>query len=545
MSYKRIYASKNNTVFKKNSGNIAALSGTINTGSSPTMEMMNGNGESALVFAFDISSIKPLLSAHSYTCSLRLWDGGTIFEPSLPPQDIELIYFEQDFLEGNGFSFAGQDVLEEKSNYNFRDATNNWDGILFATKATGSINIVTGFTIGDKFQINGTTLTAGLDFGVGSTDSATANNFVAAIATKVPAVTAVSNYIVATNGNGTISLTANAAGTVGNSITLVIVASTNLHTVSGPTLTGGVDLTAAPSYPLDKTNDDIVIDVSTFIATAITDNANPRFALRPSIHTNDVATFTKFIHSRHTRTVFQPYLEFQIADEIIDERNDVVATIPSKLFLLTQTGINFVGTTVSAEIQDATGTLITTPIVVNPQPGVYFVSYTPDISVAKKNVFDVWKVDGVTVAKNLLQVKSPNAIKLEDTLGGLFFGPTTAYLNANIRKNDIARFVVTSEIRGKGAVISDKYEYRIVATNAFEMVPWTRTNVYNNKIFFDVDTTFFYPEIEYEVFVRLVEDTYIRTSNLTYKFRLQEDGPTHLIGRSASPYSDRNYLFNK
>ena len=71
------------------------------------------------------------------------------------------------------------------------------------------------------------------------------------------------------------------------------------------------------------------------------------------------------------------------------------------------------------------------------------------------------------------------------------------------------------------------------------MIPWTKAEIYNGVISFKVDTNFFFPELEYEVFVRLKDKEFVRTSNLTHKFRLTEDGPTHLANRNANPYNNR------
>ena len=544
MSYKRIYPNKNNTVFKKNNGDQAQRNGTINTGSNPNFELMTGNGYSIIIMDFDISQIKTILTANPFTCNLVMWDASTIFEPALKPQAIDLIYFEADFVEGNGFTFLAEDIVQEPSNYNLRDQTNNWNGILFPITATGAININTGFTTGDSFQIDGVTLTIGVDFALGGNDFATANNFIAAIAANIPTVIGTSSYATNASGSGIITITAVTTGISGNTIGLAVLASTNGHTASGATLTGGVDLQGLfPALTLDKANEDLSIPLTAFINTAITNSVNPKFAIRISNHINDSETSTKFLYSRHTRTIFQPYLEFKINNEVLDTRFNTLATVSNRFYLLTQTNNNFVGTLVTAEIQDSSGAILFAGTVINPKPGTYYMDYTPPIALAKTNVYDVWKVDGTVVAKSLIQIKSPNQIKLNNELNGLFFGPTTSYSHANIRHGDIVQFTITSEIRGKGAVLSDKFEYRIVTSSNFEMIPWTKASVYNNKIYFDVDTNFFYPEIEYEVFVRLAEIDYTKTSSLTYKFRLKQNGPTHLDGKNATPYNNRNNIF--
>lgn len=440
MSYIRIYPAKNNTVFKKNTGSQQQRNGNINTGQNAIMELMDGNGESFLVFDFDIDSLRTTLESHDFTCKLKLWDAGQVFEPAIKPKDVDLIFFEESFVEGNGFDFTGNDVLEQPSNFNLRNETDDWDGVIKG---------------------------------------------------------------------------------------------------------GGLD-GLFPATTVDPANGDILVDVTQFVDTALTDTTNPKFALTISNHEDDDATFTKFIHSRHTRTIFQPFLEFEIDDQIVDSRHNTVATKNNRIYLLSDSGENFVGTTVSAEIQDGSGTSIASPSVNNPSPGVYYIEYTPPISRVGEKLFDVWSVDGTTISKQIINVTSPNIVFAnDDKFNGLFFHPATAYSHAAIRRNDKVRFNIISEIRGSGSVLIDNFEYRVVATNNFEMIPWTPASIYNNQSFFTIDTTFFYPELNYEVFVRFKGKDFTRTSDLTEKFRLVEDAATHLQGRNASPYNNRNFTFKK
>lgn len=547
MSYSRIYPIRSNTLFKKFSGPIVQQNGNVNTGANTIFELQNGNGTSVIVLDFDISNLTGLLSQYNYTCNLKLWDAGTIFEPAMPPQTIDLIYFEQEFAEGNGFDFLGENVLQEPSNYNLRDTTNNWNGVLYPAAATGSFIIDTsGFSVGDIFEINGTNFAEGVEFFLGATDEATATNLTIAINNHptIGLLVATTHNLIG-NGSGTITIIANATGTLGNNITTSVVS--GLHIASNATLLGGLDIQGVTAIlQLDKANEDLSMDVTSFIDVALANTTSPKFGLRTTTHTPDVATYTKFLYSRHTRTVFKPFLEFIIEDEIVDQRNKAVATQSNKFYLLNESGSNFVGAIVSAEIQSSDGTVLSTPTVVNLLSGIYCIQYAPTLAQVGTPLYDVWKIDGVIISKKIINVTSPNIVFTnDDKYKGLFFAPTTAYTHALIRKNDIVRFNVTSEIRGKGVVLEADYEYRIISTNGFEMIPWTKTSIYNNKIYFSADTSFFFSELEYEVFIRLKGQDFVRTSEFTYKFKLKEDQPTHLQDKNANPYNNRDYIFQK
>lgn len=439
MSYYRIYPDKNVTIFKRVSGGVNEVLGVVNTGKNPIFELTDGNTQSALLMNFDISTIKTILQNNPYTCNLKLWDSGVLFEPTITLKTIDLIYFKEEFIEGDGFSFLGDKALAQASNWKERVTGVPWSP---AQPLTFDTSI---------------------------------------IATK----------------------------------------------------------------QLNEANEDLLFsNIETSITTAITDNVNPNFAIRISTNTLSGQTFTKFLYTRHTRTIFQPFLEFFIDDNIIDGRQNATATIPTKLFLTSETKQNFVGT-LTMEIQDVSENVIDAPAIVNSAPGIYHTTSIFPISTANSILFDIWKIDGEPIIKNLIQVKSPNQVSVGKlNTANLFFYPTTSYVHQSIRKNDLVTFVVTSEIRGKGSVLLPGYEYRIVSTNNFEMQPWSSVNLYNNQLFFTVNTSYYFPELEYEVFVRLKEGQSIKTSQMTYRFKLIADEATHMQSLAANPYSNRSAGFN-
>lgn len=432
--YIRIYPTRCNTIFKRASGGQAEVLGTVNTGKNPISEICDGNTQSTFLMNFDISTIADKLANNPYKCNLKLWDAGVIFEPTITLKTIDLLCFEDEFIEGDGFSFLGTKAISQASNWKERVTGVSWsqptyfDSKIISTK-----------------QLN----EANEDLFFGGVESSVA-------------------------------------------------------------------LTLANSTPLN-------------------------LGVRVSENTVSDQTYTKFIYTRHTRTIFKPFLEFIIDDTIIDQRQEIIATVQSKVFLINNRGEDFVGT-LTAEIKDEFGSVIDTPTIINSAPGVNYFLTTPSIDRANTTLFDVWSIDGSVIAKNIIQVKSPNQIT-GPNLDNLFFYPTTSYLHQSIRKNDIITFNVTSEIRGKGSVILSGYEYRIISTNNFEILPWSPVSLYDNKLFFTVDTSYFFSPLEYEVFVRLKEGKNIKTSAMSYKFKLVLDEPTHMQSLAANPYSTRDAGF--
>ena len=106
---------------------------------------------------------------------------------------------------------------------------------------------------------------------------------------------------------------------------------------------------------------------------------------------------------------------------------------------------------------------------------------------------------------------------------------------------DVVKVNLISEIRSTGSVLSKNYEYRIVTTSDFEMLPWSPISLYDSKMFCFIDTSYYFPEIEYELFVRYKDTKIVKTSPSSMRFRIAVDGATHLDGYGANPYNSRDY----
>lgn len=536
--YYRSYPTKNTTIFKKNSAGLSIRQGNINTGAQPISEIMNGDGQSTFLMGFDISNLTSKLQNFPYTCRLKVFDAGVLFEPVMTATDVDVLYFTEDFTEGDGFSFLDGKAVEGFANFNNRTALNAWGNTL----TVGNMHAFTMQKANEDWDIDVTT------FIQQAVTGAVNPNFGLRIAVEVTAVGSL-KLTSGTGGDQVSIITANGV-TINNA---VIPFNTDLVTTALDVVSNINGYTSIPNYiasidPLDNTNiliqpeEGLGSSANGFVIAAVSTVGFTTVALAGGVDSAYVfesgVTQTKFVHTRHTRTIFQPYLEFIIDDEVIDGRYKAKGNQTNTLFLLNDTGSNFIGT-VTAEIFDINGVSVATPTVNNPSTGVYSIDYVA-AATDKGNFIDVWSINGEVVARNVFDIKSANQILTNTITSNLFFYPTTSYLHQTIRKNDIVCFNVISEQRGKGIVLKTDYEYRIVTTSGFEMLPWTPVQVYNSKMFFKVDTSYFYPEIEYEVFVRLKENGTIKTSNQTYKFRLSEDQASHLANKSASPYQSRD-----
>jgi len=436
MSYYRLYPTKNSTIFKDVNSGTNTNSGNVNTGKNTICQLRDGLSNSIIVMQFDLSSIKDLLLKFNYKCTLKMFDAGATMSPVLTKlKPINLYYFTQDFIEGDGWSFIEDEAKIGVCNWNKRDNTNDW-----------------------------------------------------------------------------------------------------LNCFSQGLL---------PGFELNHENDDIVIEkLEPFIADSLIQEVNPNFGLQLSPNELDISVYSKFLYSRHSRTIYKPFLEFFIDSEIIDNRGNFHSTFPTKLHLLNLQGIDFIGN-LTCNITDVSGNILETLDVINTGGGKYYVVYTAPFGLSGSIIYDIWYIDNKPIKKNLLQVKSPNVVLPDFDFSGLYFYPATYYQRNLVNKGDKIKFQLVSETRTGGAVLLEDYQFRVVCTNGFEMQPWQPVELYANKLFFTIDTSYYYEELEYEVSIRLKTFERIQTSSSTYKFRVISAGPTNLTGLAATPYDDRNIYLER
>lgn len=546
MSYFRLYPTRNTTIFKKITGPSLLTSGNVNTGANPISELMDGNGQSTLLWAFDISSLLLRLQAFPFTCNLKLYDAGTLFEPATSLKPVDLLYFTEEFTEGDGFSYLDGKAVSGFANFNNRTALDSWNNIL-------SQGDLFAFTLNKANEDLTIPVTSFINTAVTNNDNP---SFGLRIAVEILAQGTVT-IVSASGGDQITNIQVNGINIMSAPVAFI----TDIATTAAAVVANINAYTSTPNYTasIDPNNTNIIIinpltgtgsSVNGFIVSPVvvglTATSTDMSGGTDSAWEQNENVFTKFIYSRSTRTIFKPYLEFTFDDSIVDGRYKAIANSNVRLFLLNDTGVNFTGTTVTASIKDSSDNVLGTPAVVNPLPGIYYVDFTPPMSVANQVIFDTWQIDSVDVARNVVQVQSPNQILTsKDKISNLFFYPVTNYIHPLVRFNDIVQFEVISEQRGKGIVMSTGYEYRVVTSSNFEMVPWTSVNVYNGRHYFSLDTSFFFPELEYEVFVRMKDREFTKTSHLTYKFRLMTDEASHLASHNANPYNSRDFFFKK
>ena len=314
-------------------------------------------------------------------------------------------------------------------------------------------------------------------------------------------------------------------------------------------LWSNVNFSLPVTYNLNKDNEDLSFDVtSVFSVYSDVQNSLFNFALSVVNPQVDENTLIKFLWGRHTKTVFQPYVEFFINDEIVDSAFNCIAGQSNNIYFINENGIPFSDVlTAHVQYNDIPMTEVDLPTI-NPRDGVYYATVTPfePFRVNKAEYISiVWKIGPKFVYKQMIEVVPQDNYVQGTSYRNLMFYPATPYSNNIVRLGDVMPFEVISQIRSQGDVTSDKYKYRVVAANGFEVVPWSQVSVYRNKMFFSLRTDFLYPEMQYEVFLMLDNGDFQITSNTTYKFKLTTNEASHLRTLSASPYYNRESFFGK
>lgn len=296
------------------------------------------------------------------------------------------------------------------------------------------------------------------------------------------------------------------------------------------------------SYHLNHSDEDLNFEITTRL-TSLNIPSKINLEIKYQTHETDKEKiFRKFLFSRHTNTVFKPFIEFFIEDEILDDTYNFYANTENKIFLINQNKKDFNGN-LECFFVDETNT--ETPLLVsNKKNGVYYATITTSPMTTKGLMDIVWKLNDVVLKIQKITVLPSENLEASD-YSNLFFYTTCFSTNNILTIGDIIPFNVISEIRGVGKVFLKTYEYKVTTQDGFEMCPWTKCSIYDGKIFFNLNTEFYFPETNYEIFLRYKEDENVVSSNLTYKFKLKNNEKSFMNDLKVNPYYSRPQTFSK
>lgn len=300
-------------------------------------------------------------------------------------------------------------------------------------------------------------------------------------------------------------------------------------------------------YHLNKNHEDIRQNVTAMFDGRVEDET-AFYSLMISVVSPQPSanTFSKFMYSRHTKTVFKPFIEFYIEDNIYDKSSMLRAGTANKIYFINENGVDFTDD-VSANV--TMGETSSTISATKERDGVYYIEINPDEPariITKEYVNVVWKIGSIDVYKQTMVVEPQNQFIEKFDYKKLNFYPVSPYTHNIVRQGDIMPFEIISELKGGKRKTLDSYEFRVVDPAGFEMVPWAPVSVYRDKMYFSINTDYFFPEQQYEVFVRNnINDGNVMTSKTSMKFKLTTNSASHLRELSANPYYSRESFFSK
>ncbi len=541
--YTRLYPKKCNTLFKNLNGYKDGKDGNVNTSQNPVLELRDGASKSILLFNFDITDIFDKLEKFGFQSTLNLFDGGLFYEPGIKLKYIDIFYFNHEWTEGDGFSFEEGKAKVGVSNYNYYDSTNLWTNE-FTDNA--ELRVYHLQTQHEDLKINVKNF---IDYSITNN----INKFTLGIK--------ITDEVRAT---ASIKLT---GGTIGNIITKI--------EVNNIDILDGVDISF--SNILSSTNDIIsainngssgfeaevdLLDPELIIITApvnsgsfyndksflisLSSGATITYSITSFVngitgHEDSTQIYTKYINSHLTRTVFKPFLELIVVDEIKDLRSNSYPGDILKLYFQTNSGREIGVGTYECKIYDENLTLLSTLNTISYEgDGLYLVEWTVPSNVIGGVYIESWEYNSAEIFRNIIKIKSLIEPSTSNPyFNNLFFG--VSGIPSTIHLNDIVKANFFAEIKHLNSLVDTGFQYRIIQSNGFEMVPWSDTNILNNEMFFYIDTSYFFPDIEYIILTRYNKGNISITSDLKTKFKIIDKDRNKLDSFNSSPYNSRNY----
>lgn len=294
---------------------------------------------------------------------------------------------------------------------------------------------------------------------------------------------------------------------------------------------------------MDRWHDDILFTIN---KSYITQGLNTFYVKYKNPIMDSEKEFAKYLQSNKTRTIKIPYLEIDVKDEVIDDRNNFYSNKINHIYLLSDNGQNFSVAPTFKLLDSMKADTGNTYSVLNPNPGVYYVSVNA-IGLTDEIYYDSWSIGGAEIYRSLINVINTDVPRLEvNNMENINFYPTTKYQHDSVMWGDILfmRMIINS----RSQVNTQNYqnfEWRLMCDNGFEMQPWRKVECYRNELFFKLNSVFLFPELGYEVQCRLSNNGAIHTSNQVYRFKIKFNSSTQLEHINASPYFNRDYYLPK
>lgn len=290
----------------------------------------------------------------------------------------------------------------------------------------------------------------------------------------------------------------------------------------------------------DNGNEDISVDITNYINSIIINN-QPNYGLgiafrRDYENINEYLTPRYYsFYTKYTQTFFEPFLETQYDDTILDDRKLFFNNKLNRLYLYTfKNGIPYqLDQLPNVSIYDDCDNLLTTfsgTSVNNPIKGVYYISYSANSEFTNVSFTDKWDniiIDGITKpsVEQQFTILDPNkyysiglnefdAKKYEYNIYGI-------KQDERIKKGEKRKVIIENmEYFNKKPLILENLYYRLYTPQGpyeIDIIPFTLVNRSYNNNYIVIDTSWlirgkYY--LDFKVFSNLEERIY--SNKLTF-----------------------------
>ena len=278
----------------------------------------------------------------------------------------------------------------------------------------------------------------------------------------------------------------------------------------------------------DKGCENLEIDVTNYINSILSGSTSNGFGLKFSDRFEGIVTDLRHavaFHTKNTNTVYEPYLETLIDDEIFDDRKCFFLDEDNKLYLyLDNKHINKTVNVNYVDIFDYNNkiyTRILTDDIVKVEKGIYKIQLNISSEDYPDNVMftDVWNL---TI--NNKEINYTNDFYILSTIiSEEYYNPDNYHFSfkglldgENISTNETRKVIVNLNSLypdGNNFVLNDieyRIFYRVGSKYEIDIIPYSKLNRNNKHYFFKLDTSWLIPQ-EYFIQLRYITNNMITT----------------------------------
>jgi hypothetical protein len=268
-------------------------------------------------------------------------------------------------------------------------------------------------------------------------------------------------------------------------------------------------------------NENVEIDVTDYVMSGLTGSVSPFHGFLVKYSGNTEMTFssststsawTKQFYTRHTHTIYKPYIEIEYDDFVDDDRSHMISGITNTLYLYTQIGSNLqdVYSAVSCAVKSGNGQVIssTTQLSISGiNSGIYGVDFKPTGIETGITLYDHWTVEQVN---NGIRAEFINEFVVSSAtfnIGGSISSIPNRY-DINIPQmktqyeigDDIFMWLRIRQQFSTATTTLDNLYYKVVnGPNDYTMIDWSKVSKTNGLNFVHFNTSWFYTGTNYTI----------------------------------------------